>query len=423
MSHTYAQTGDSVLQSASLQNCIQYALKHQPLLQQSLLDQEITERQIKGKLADWFPQVSLNANYQNTFQKPAFVTSNGLLKSGSYNSSAVQLGVTQTLFNRDALLAFKSAGDVRTQTRQNTSSNRIEVGANVSKAFYDVLLTQEQSGVLDEDIIRLQRSLKDATSQYKAGIVDKTDYKRATISLNNSKAQKKQNEELYKAKLIYLKSLMNYPDSTALSLVYDSAQMMQEIFIDTTQGYRYEDRIEYQLLQTQKKLQEANLLYEKWSYLPSVSLFGNYNFNYLNDQFSKLYNDNLPNSYAGVTLAFPIFQGTKRTQNIRIAELQLKRLDYDFMALKNAVSSEYSSAMASYKSNLNNYLVLKDNLELAFDVYNTIQLQYKSGIKTYLEVISAETDLRTARINYTNAMYSLLSSKIDVQKALGQLKY
>jgi outer membrane protein TolC len=79
--------------------------------------------------------------------------------------------------------------------------------------------------------------------------------------------------------------------------------------------------------------------------------------------------------------------------------------------------------MASYKSNLNNYHLLKINLGLAREVYNTIQLQYRSGIKTYLDVITAESDLRTTQVNYYNALYQVLSSKLDVQKALGQIKY
>jgi outer membrane protein len=66
---------------------------------------------------------------------------------------------------------------------------------------------------------------------------------------------------------------------------------------------------------------------------------------------------------------------------------------------------------------------LKENLALAREVYDVIQLQYRSGIKTYLEVINSETDLRTAQINYYNALYGVLASKIDVQRALGQLTY
>ncbi len=130
-----------------------------------------------------------------------------------------------------------------------------------------------------------------------------------------------------------------------------------------------------------------------------------------------------PPETAALTLAVPIFQGFKRTANIRQAELELKRTDWDIINLKNAVSAEYAQALASYKSNFADYTALKENVALAQEVYDVIQLQYKSGIKTYLEVITSETDLQNARINYINSLYQLLSSKIDVQKSLGQLTF
>jgi outer membrane protein len=422
--YTYSQTAaDTSLQQATLQNCVQYALKHFPLIQQSYLDEEITERQIKSKLADWYPQVNLNASYQNNFQLQAVNFAGSIVYSGTYNTSFVGLGATQNIFNRDVLLASRSANDVRKQTKQTTISNKIDIAVAVSKAFYDVLLTKKQIDLLDEDVVRLSRSLKDAYNQYQGGIVDKTDYKQATISLNNSKAEKKSDEELLKAKQVYLKQLMGYTGTDALNLVYDSAQMEQEVVIDTNTAVSYSNRIEYQLLQTQKRLQEENLKYNKWSFLPSVSAFGNYNFNYLNDQFSKLYANNYPTSNLGLQLSFPIFQGTKRIQNIRAAELQVKRVDWDIQSLQNSINTQYAQALAVYKGNLNDYYVLKENLELARDVYNTIQLQYRSGIKAYLDVITAETSLRSAQSNYANALYQVLSSKIDVQKALGTIKY
>jgi outer membrane protein TolC len=253
--------------------------------------------------------------------------------------------------------------------------------------------------------------------------VDKTDYKRATISLNNSRAQRKTNVEALKAKYTALEELMGYTSKDTIRLVYDSTQMAGEILIDTLATVDYNQRIEYQALLTQKKLQQTNLQYEKWSYLPSLSAFGAYNLNYLNNRFSKLYNDNLPNSYAGVQLSFPIFQGTKRTQNIRIAELQVTRMDWDIVNLQNSISTEYAQALAAYKGYLNNYYVLKENLDLARDVFNTIELQYRSGIKAYLELITAETDLRNAQTNYSDALYQVLSSKLDVQRALGTITF
>src|SRR5436853_7601612 len=65
---TNAQDSDSLLSQASLQACVQFALTHQPTIRQSLIDEEIIERIIKGKLADWYPQVFLDYNLQHYFK-------------------------------------------------------------------------------------------------------------------------------------------------------------------------------------------------------------------------------------------------------------------------------------------------------------------------------------------------------------------
>src|SRR6185295_11706635 len=160
-------------------------------VQQSLIDEKITDLEIKSKLADWFPQINFNYVYQRNFQVQTAIIGGNLIKLGVDNTSGLQFTGTQTIFNRDVLIANRTKGDVRLAAKQQTASNKIDVVVNVSKAFYDVLATRQQIKVTDENIVRLERSLKDARSQYNAGVVDKTDFKRATIALNNAKALKK----------------------------------------------------------------------------------------------------------------------------------------------------------------------------------------------------------------------------------------
>jgi outer membrane protein TolC len=407
----------------TLRDAVNYALKNQPGIQQSLLDEQITASTVKSKLADWYPQVNFNYGLQHNFILQTSVIGGNPIKLGVNNTSSGQFSVSQAIFNRDVLLARRTREDVLLQTKQVTSSNKIELEVNVSKAFYDVLATAQQVKIAQENITRIEKSLKDATSQYKAGIADKIDYKRATISLNNSRASKKTNEELVLAKTAYLKFLMGFPDSALLTISYDSLAMEKEIWLDTLQQPDIKNRIEYRLLETQRKLRESNVLYNRWSYLPAVSANGAYNLNFQNDQFSKLYSNNFPNSFAGISLALPLFQGGKRKADIHTATLELQRTDKDIANFENAVNAQYSQALATYKSSLQNYLAQQENVALAKEVYDVIQLQYRSGIKTYLEVITAETDLRTAQINYYNTLYQVLAGKIDVQRALGQIIY
>ena len=122
-------------------------------------------------------------------------------------------------------------------------------------------------------------------------------------------------------------------------------------------------------------------------------------------------------------MSLPIFQGGKRLQQIKQARYQISQADNNIRSYENEVNTQYQTAITTYKSNLYNFFSLKENLSLASEVYDVIQLQYRSGVKAYLDVITAESDLRTAQINYYNALYQVLSSKIDVAQSLGNINY
>ncbi len=414
---------DSLLENASLDKVVEYALVHQPAVQQALTDEEIANRIIKGKLADWYPQINFTYNYQHFTDLQSSVIGGNVIRFGVENTSSTQFTATQNLFNRDVLLASSTASKVKIYASQNTSRSKIDVVVNVTKAFYDILATSQQIKVSEESVVRLQRSLKDAYSRYTTGVADKTDYKRATIQLSNTQAALKSNTELLKFKMEYLKTLIGYPLDSEFAIQYDTLQMESEVALDTLQDLNYTEHIDYQLLYTQKELQEANVKYANWALLPNLSLFGAYILNYQNNKFSELYNNKYPYSYIGATLAFPIFQGGKRIAKIQEQKWTSKRLDWSLKNLQNVINAEYTRALASYKSNLATYLAQKENVGLAKEVYDVIQLQYKNGIRAYLDVTIAETDLRTTRINYFNALYSVLASKMDVQRALGQINY
>ncbi len=418
-----AQTKDTS-SIKTLEDCIKYALDNQTNIRQALIDEQIADREIKSALSEWFPQINFAGSYQNNFQRQTTIFNGAATPIGTYNQSGGFFGLNQTIFNRDVVVAQQSAKDVRLSAKQNTVNNQIAVVSNVSKAFYDLLLSKEQISLLDTDIVLLTRSLKDAYNQYKGGVVDKTDYQRATISLNNANAQRKTAIETQKTRLAYLKLFMSYPTNAKLEVIFDSARMKEQISsFDTLQDIDIKNRIEFQQLITEKRLYEYNLKYYKWGFLPTVSAFGQYNLNYYNNEFKNLYQENFPNSYAGLSVTIPIFTGTKRIQQVRIAQLQIDRLNYNFISLSDSIRTQYVQALSSYKADLNNYYEQKANMELARDVYNIIQLQYRSGIKTYLDVVVANNDLFTAQINYTNAIFQVLSDRIDVERALGTLKY
>ncbi|WP_069658928.1 TolC family protein [Arcticibacter eurypsychrophilus] len=419
--------GDSTINNATLDQCIEYALKNQPAIKQALIDEEIGERDIKSALSGWLPQINGNANFNHNFKQQVSVFPvDGVptnVTIGTKNTSLISVQANQNILNAGLIQASKTAKYFRQQFKQTTENNKIFTVVDVSKAFYDILTSREQLNITDENITRLQKQLKDAYAQYEGGLVDKTDYKRAQISLSNSQADKKRISELLKYKYAYLKQLIGYPGTANFSINANNTNMENEVLLDTTQQINYQNRVEYRQLTTQRELQRINTSYNKLAYLPTLSGFINYGENYLNDKVRNLYDTNYPSSVGGLTLSIPIFQGTRRTQEIRKAQLQERRADLDLVQAKNEIYSQTEAAMASYKANLNDWKTSRQNVTLSQEVYNTIKVQYDEGIKSYLELMTAETDLRTTQINYLNALYSLLSSKLDVQQALGTITF
>lgn len=405
----------------TLQECIDYALENRAAVEQAVLDEAIGEREIKADLAGWYPQVS--ASYGGTknlkLQQQPF--GDRLVTLGRKYTSNVLFSANQTLFSNDLLLASKAARFTRQQLDLNTINTKVNTVVVVSKAFYDVLLTVEQIRILEENLSRQEKQYKDARSRFEVGLVDKTDYQRASITLGNIRSDLNRARQAIDAKQAYLKQLMGLPVEADIELAYDYDAMQQAVLVDTTEIVDFANRVELQQLQVQQQLLELNTSYFRWSFLPTASAYINYNSIYFSNELSALYDQAYPTSGAGLQLSLPIFQGGRRMQNLKAAQLREQRAEIEAENTRRIINTEYLTALADYKSDYYEWLTLRANLEAAQEVYDIIQLQYEEGVKAYIELIVAETDLRTTQLNYYNALYNVLASKLDYQRALGNI--
>ena len=120
---------DSLLAEVTLKNAINYAIIHQPQVQQSLIDQQIVESNIRSRLSEMYPQVNFNYSLQHNFIIQTAVIGGNSVKLGVNNTSAGQFSFTQSIFSKDVLLANRTKADVRQQASQATSRSRFTATA------------------------------------------------------------------------------------------------------------------------------------------------------------------------------------------------------------------------------------------------------------------------------------------------------
>lgn len=422
-----AQVKEIALPVFNLSTCLNYAQQHDPLLMQAELDQQIVNRQIKIGRSAWLPQAGFTTQFQHISADEMTQLAIGQIvypiPLSRKNVNPFSLSVQQVVFDRDALLSSKTAKPFRQQADLNVKNQWINLKVAVTKAFYNVLLQQRQLEIYESDIKRLEQLFKDAQSQYQGGVVDKTDVQRARISLNNSRAQCQNARQQVNISYADLKQAMGYSESDDFTVQVNIQSLIADIHIDTTLLPEINNRVEFKLLETQRRLLSIDRNYARWAYIPTISLSGSYNASFTSDQLSTMYKESPFVDYAvGVSISIPLFEGFSRIHRTKLAKLNLKRNEWDFKTLKNSVDDEFVNTVSIYKSNLENYNFLKQNVEDAEEVYNIILLQYKEGVKTYLDLTSAHMDLLMAQLSYYNSIFQVIVSKVYVQKALGLIE-
>ena len=419
------------VQSFSLPECIDYALKNQPNIMAANLNLKITKTTNFINISGWLPQVGATGNFAFYPQPATSLIANPagsglpmIAEKSAIDATFIPgLNGTQAIFSPSLLYAATTAKLYTQAANQVIDSSKIYIAVGVTKAFYNLLLNLQEIDVLKADTVMLAKSVADAYHQYIGGIVDVTDYQEATITLNNTVAQLRQANENIVPYYAVLKQMMGYPPKSDFNVKFDTAQMMKDIVLDTTQQLKYEKRIEYQQLATDRAIQHKLTLYNELSFLPSLGAYFNYNYEYETNKLSDLLVTAYPNSVVGLSLNLPLFTGLSRIEGVRRAKMQEKLFDYSQQNLESVIYSQYTQALANYNSNLFNMHAQQDNSVMAKKVYNVVELQYKQGIVPYLNVITAQSNYISSEIGYLNALFQVLSSKVDVEQSMGLIAY
>lgn len=432
----------------SLNDCIDYAMKHQAKMKNAILDQKSSlarNREVTG-LA--LPNLKLTGgiNYAPlvaAFEVPNFikygvsgvVKDTGVIDANKYANTPDNLSlafqpkwtinpqaeVSQILFDPGVMVALQARKKLEELAQKNLDLTEEQLRIAVTKAYYNTLIAEKRKGLIDQNVIRITQLEKETRAIYETGFAEKLDVDRVTIALTNLKTEENRIKQLVDLTYMALKFQMGMPLTENIAL----ADSLSETYIDKeilTHTLDYEKRKEFQLMNMQNKLYSYDLKRYRLGGLPTLVAFGNYGYTMYNS--NKLFDpvDKWQKSaLVGVKLTVPVFDGLQRRNKMLQAKYTLEKNVNDIENLKYALEMEKESARISLESNISSLYNQKKNMILAEEVYNTTKVKYKEGVGSSLEVMNAESALKEAQTNYFSALYDAINARIDLQKALGEL--
>jgi outer membrane protein TolC len=416
----------------NLEECINYAYEHQTSLLNAAIDQKIADSKVKETTAIGLPQISGSADFRDFIKLPTSLLPGEFFgqPAGStvpvtfgvkYNSS-LNLSVNQLLFDGSYIVGLQASRTFKELSNRAFTRSRIETNVAVTKSFYMVLVNNKQLDLLDANIKQLNEQLNQVKALYKNGFAEKIDADRLTVIANNLSTERQNIVRALEIGINLLKFQMGLPIQNKLTLNGSIENIKLDDMVAKSDTSAYANRIEYNLLQTQLKLNQLDLKRYKFQYLPSLAAFGSSSLQYQSNSFRDLYSNSFPTTIVGLQLNIPIFSSGMKLQRVKQAEFQVQKSQNILADTKNAINLDVFSSLTAYTNSLNTLKNQQSNLDLANEVLRVSKIKYEQGVGSSLEVTQAQTALKEAENNYINTLYEALISKVDTQKALGLIQ-
>jgi outer membrane protein TolC len=424
---------DSQTYNFTLTDCINYAYTHQDSVVNANLDVKSAGYHVKEIIGQGYPQISGAASFQDYIKIPTtlipgeFFNQPGTfipLKFGVTYQSNLSLTASQIIFDPSYLVGLAGRKTYKDLYNFSYTRSKITTNVNVTKAYYQILVSIEQLRLLQEDIDQLKKQVDETVARNKQGVVELIDVNRITVQYNSLVTNKENTVRLMSLNYELLKFQMGMPIQNNLLL----KDKLEDVQLDATGADAvtdtafYRNRVEFNLLETQKKLNEYDVKLKKGQFLPKLTANASYAASYQDNSFGNLYKTDFPSSYIGLTLNIPVFTGFQHVNQLKQSQISVLKAENNLIATKNALSLELDKARITYINGLQTLNDQKKNRALAAEVLRVSKIKYDQGVGSSLEVIQAQTALQDADNTYIQGLYDALVSKVDLDKAYGRIK-
>ncbi len=413
----------------SLQEAVSYAIEHDRRIQLAEWDIMDAAAQTKELLASGLPQLNASIGYNffavlptslipadffggapGTFQKVQFGTRNNL--TGALSASWLA-------FDGSYIVAKEASALYKDLTELQVSQVKRQIKESVTQAYINTLIYDFTKKTLDNNIKNLNQLLFETKETYKAGFAEQLDVDRLQLTLQNLENELesfKGQEKLLKDALKYA---MTYPLEDDIEIADNIDLLLANEFTSKmTESLDINNRPEMAVLDKNIELRDVDIRRNEKAYLPTVSLFANYEQTVTGNELDNLFT--FPTVVMGFQVTAPIFDGFAIRSRIERAQVAKEKAIIQKEDTERGLQFQVEMARTNFKNTYDRLERIKSNLTLAEKIHQTVKTKFKEGVGTSFEVIQAEGDLYAAQSGYAQALYDYLKAKADFELALGK---
>ena len=413
----------------TLAQALEIALSENPTIK--IADQEIEIKRYakQGTYAKLYPQIDGTATYQRVIEKQTMSMSLGgqtqTIRVGSDHSFNGGISAAMPVINAQLWSSLKvSALDVELAVEKARSS-RQDMVEQVTKAYYSVLLAKESLAVYKSVYDNAVQNNKNVKMRYDVGSVSEYDLISSNVSVQNAEPNVFEAENSVMLTLWQLKALLGLDlqmDIDVEGSLMDFKAAMDEVYalsqLDLT------DNTTMKQFDLQESMLNRALEIKKLANVPTLSVNAAYLYTALGND-GKFGNKEAwnPYAYAGVQLNIPIFAGLSRRSATRQARLDLSNLQLQRENTERQLRVAMVQSLNSMQTSIKQFNSANATVEQAQRGYEISVKRYEVGKGTLVEIDNSQLALTQAELSRNSSIYNFLTSKVALDKILGNLEF
>lgn len=412
----------------TLEQALEIAMSENPTIK--IADQEIEIKRYakQGTYASLYPQIDATAQYQRVIEKQTMSMSFGgttqSIKVGSDNSFSGGVTAAMPIINAQLWTSLKvSALDVELAVEKARSS-RLDMVEQVTKAYYSVLLAKESLNVYKRVYDNAVENNKNVRKKYDVGSVSEYDLITSNVSVQNAIPNLFEAENSVTLTLWQLKALLGIDLNRNIDVVgslmdYEQAMLygydLAQLNLDENSTMKQLDLQTEQLKKALKITKLANV--------PTLSVNAAYLYTALGNDGNFFVRDAWnPYSYAGVQLNIPIFAGNAKRAATRQARLNLSNIELQRENTERQLRVSIVQCVNSMDTSVKQFHATNATVDQAKRGYDIAVKRYEVGSGTLVEIDNSQLALTQAELSRNQSVYNFLSSKVALDKILGNME-
>lgn len=397
----------------SLAEAMNMALDQNFSIEQAGYDVDKTRAQYRQTNAVFLPQLSFEYNAVSTddplnvfgFKLKQEVVSQedfnpSLLNDpDAYENYSAKFEVRQPLFNPDKIIQRGAVKSQLNSANEQLRGTRNYIRYQVHQQYYNLVLNQRQLQVLETALKTAEEHRRQAQNYLDQGLISREDYLAAKVYELNMESRALQTKNNIQKVQEELALMLGMDGSLTINpteeLQFVPAPNIPADLSDFDVNNAQTRAFDYQVQAAQKMTKSAG-----FSFLPSINLFGSYEFN--DNEFA---NFDASSYMIGANLRWNIFSGYSKVGKVMEAKANYRKAkslqEQNLLDQENRVREAVRSLNHATKE----IEISKESIEQSTQNVEIRSNRYKEGLENTTDLLEAETKLAEAKLNNVMALY------------------